>query len=132
VGLLFAGGSTDTFANPINSVLSAFGVTIVGSASATTEEQSTNGGLTVNNPEIAAAIAVQERYQDALMEIPGVTGVGIGQSEETGQPIIEVYLEQATIELEQTIPQALESTPVKIIVTGPIEARSCPVSSSTE
>ncbi len=132
VGLLFAGSSTDTFANPINAVLSAFGVTIVGSASSAAEKQSTHEELTMNNPEVVAATAVQERYQDALMEIPGVAGVGTGQSEETAQPIVEVYLEQATIELEQTIPQALESIPVKIVVTGPVEARNCPVSSPAE
>jgi len=129
VGLLFAGGGRDTFANPISDVLSAFGATIVGCAAAAAEEGAPTEGAEVNGAQVAAAIAVQERHTEALMRIPGVVGTGIGQDEETGRVVIEVYLEQATPALRQAIPQDLEGIPVKRVVTGKIFALNCQASS---
>jgi hypothetical protein len=128
VGLLFAGGGCDTIANPISDVLSTFNASIVGCVSAAAEEQPLTEGSEMNEPQIAAAIAVQERHTDALMRLPGVVGTGIGQSEETGQVVIEVYVEQATTELKRAIPQRLEGIPVKTVVTGKITAQYCPES----
>lgn len=133
VGLLFAGGGCDTFANPISGVLSAFGgATIVGCGAPAVEEQAPTEGAEVSEPEVAAAIAVQERHTDALMRIPGVVGTGIGRDEETGRVVIEVYLERATHKLKQAIPQALEGIPVKRVVTGKIFALGCPALPSPE
>jgi hypothetical protein len=77
----------------------------------------------MDHPDVAAASAVQEQHQDALMRIPGVVGVGIGQAAEDGRVVIEVYLEQSTPELEGAIPQVLDGISVKTVVTGPITAR---------
>ncbi|MFN3477400.1 MAG: hypothetical protein ACK4Z6_07630, partial [Candidatus Methylomirabilales bacterium] len=43
------------------------------------------GGSEVEEREIAAAKAVQERHTEALMRIPGVVGTGIGWDEEIGR-----------------------------------------------
>ena len=131
VGLLFAGGRLDTFANPINDVLSAFGATIVGCSPSATQELDEPEGGQVSEGEVAAALAVQQRYIHALMQIPGVVGMGVGQSEETGRVVIEVYLEEATPRLGRAIPTVLEGIAVERVVTGKIFALSCPASSAS-
>jgi hypothetical protein len=69
---------------------------------------------------LADIINVMEAHQDELMEIPGVIGVGIGQSEETGEPLISVLVDQMTPELQEQLPSELEGFEVKAEVTGPI------------
>lgn len=84
------------------------------------------------DPDMAAAIAVQERHTDALLLISGVVGTGIGRSEQTGRVVIQVYLEQATPELERAIPQELEGIPIEVVVTGAFETQSCSASASSQ
>jgi hypothetical protein len=123
VALLFAGGSTSTIGSPIGPVLAAFGATLVGTASDAAEEASAGGGTTVSDHELAAAIAIQERHQEALLVIPGVAGVGIGRSQQTGQLVLRVFLERETPEVQQSLPASLEGLNVETVVTGPFEAR---------
>jgi hypothetical protein len=66
-------------------------------------------------------VKVMEIYQDELMEIPGVVGVGIGQSETTGEKIISVFVDEMTPELQDLLPTELEGFEVKPQVTGPIQ-----------
>lgn len=63
---------------------------------------------------------VQEKYQDQLMAIPGVVGVGIGAVD--GKPVIQVLVIKKTPELEQQLPKMLEGYPVVIVETGRIRA----------
>lgn len=60
--------------------------------------------------------AVQAHYEEKLMNIPGVVGIGIGLCNE--QPCLKVMVEQQTPELEAKIPNKLEGFPVEIEVTG--------------
>ena len=53
-------------------------------------------------------IKVKEDYEDELMEIPGVVGVGIGQSETTGERFISVLVDEMTPELQALLPTELE------------------------
>jgi hypothetical protein len=69
---------------------------------------------------------VMEIYQDELMEIPGVVGVGIGQSETTGEKIISVFVDEMTPELQDLLPTELEGFEVKPEVTGPIQIQESP------
>jgi hypothetical protein len=60
----------------------------------------------------------------ALMNIPGVTGVG--QTEIDGRMCILVMLEQRLPEIEAAIPSTLEGYPVAIEVSGVIQALEPP------
>lgn len=111
VGLLFAGSSSYTIANPIAAVSAAFGTTMVG----------TGVGSTGDCPDPAAspasAGAAKGRHEAALFEIPGVVGVGVGAG-----PAVEVYLAQDSAGARRRIPARLEDVPVRVVVTGEFHA----------
>jgi hypothetical protein len=124
VGLVFAASSSTTFANVITDVLAALGnATIVSGIAPAAEEARPSGALTTDHPEVAAAIAVQERHQEALLQLPGVVGVGVGLAPGGGAVGLVVYLERLTAELEQAIPAVLDGLPVTKVVTGRVTAR---------
>ena len=74
----------------------------------------------------AHIVDVMEAHLDELMEMPGVVGVGIGQSETTGERFIAVFVDEMTTELEATLPTELEGFEVKPRVTGPIDIQETP------
>ena len=59
-------------------------------------------------------------HQEALMSIPGVVGVGIGEL--ANSPAIVVMLRERTPELVATLPTQLGGFPVKIDIVGDIHA----------
>jgi hypothetical protein len=137
VGLLFAGSSTITIANPISDVLGAFGVSMVGCTATASPEKSlfrtivawlfptasAAPGAAVNPAAIVAASQAKDRHEQALLRIPGVVGVGVGLSTVApDQVVIQVYVERDTPEVRQAVPAQLNSTPVEIVETGPIVA----------
>jgi hypothetical protein len=141
VGLLFAGGSTTAIANPINDVLDAFGVSMVGSGPSASfigkilawaknllsvaESQAANAQLPPQASQAAvdAVRRVKERHEGRLLVIPGVVGVGVGLSDTVlGQAAIEIYVIQATESLKQALPKSLDGVEVKTIETGEIHA----------
>jgi hypothetical protein len=67
--------------------------------------------------------AVLDEHQEELMRLPGVVGVGIGQDETTGEPIIVVLLAEPAPDLEKALPQKLDGYPVKPRVVGEIKAQ---------
>jgi hypothetical protein len=125
VALLFAGSPELTIGSPIGLVLSAFGATLVGTTASPTGDTSAVGGTAVSEQELAAATAIQQRHQAALMRIPGVVGVGIGRSAHTGQLVLRVFLDRETPEVRQSLPAFLEGLGVETVVTGSFEARTC-------
>jgi hypothetical protein len=68
---------------------------------------------------LAAAVAVESRHAEALLDVPGVVGVGVGVGA-NGRHVIRVYLARAGIE---GLPAELEGVPVSRMVTGLIMAR---------
>lgn len=145
VGLLFAGSSSITLANPISDVLSAFGVSMVGcSGGSASQEKSLfrrvvawlfptasaegppgNPGPPVDPADLAKAIQVKEKHEEALLGIPGVVGVGVGLSDVVpGEVVIEIY---HTEELKAALPTELEGVPVQTVETEPFVAfgKSC-------
>ena len=140
VGLLFAGGTNDTFANPIQSVLGAFGVSMVGSTSSGATGWFP-GWLVRRLPSVAIANAAapahpitpgsqqaaeraKNRHEAALLGIPGVVGVGVGASETVaGEAVVEVYVEKATPAVRAAVPAHVDNVPVKVVETGEIVAR---------
>lgn len=63
---------------------------------------------------------VQQRHEQQLMAIPGVTAIGIG--EQHGQPVIVIMVNQRTEELNQKLPRQLEGFGVKVEVSGELNA----------
>jgi hypothetical protein len=141
VGLLFAGSSTAAIANPIDHVLNAFGVSMVGSSPSASlmgkilawakkllsvaESQAANAQLPpqANQAAVDAVRRVKERHEGRLLAIPGVVGVAVGVSEKAReQAAIEVYVIQATESLKQVLPKSLDGVEVKTIETGEIRA----------
>ena len=66
-------------------------------------------------------LKVMEDHEGELMEMPGVVGVAIGQSETTGEQFISVLVDEMTPELQALLPTELEGFEVKPQVTGPIQ-----------
>ncbi len=66
---------------------------------------------------------VLDEHREELMRLPGVVGVGNGQDETTGEPVIVVLLAEPTPDLEKALPQKLDGYPVKPRVVGEIKAQ---------
>ncbi len=127
VGLLFAGNNanTETFANPINPVLSKLGVSIEGISSYCTSGSEMAGQLQLPTSQRAfeTTRGVKERHEKAISQIEGVVGTGIGLSETvSGETVIEVYVKKPIETMSLALPNALEGVPVKIVETGEILA----------
>ncbi len=67
--------------------------------------------------------AVLDEHREELMRLPGVVGVGIGQDETTGEPIIVVLLAEPAPDLERALPHKLDGYLVKPLVVGEIKAQ---------
>ena len=126
VGLLFAGSSGGpTIANPISSVLSSLGVSMVGSctpavstlAQADVEAQT----IGLSTADVASAKAIRDRHEDSLMRVPGAVGTGIG-TDGSGHPSIEVYVKKLTTQAQAAASTDVEGLPVKVIETGEFTA----------
>jgi hypothetical protein len=147
VGLLFAGSSTTTIANPINLVLTrltaALGRTISfgggggGPAAAITSDGDIQGpggrrpftpGIQSLMPELPQqavdrASAVLENHRANLMFQPAVMGVGVGASGRTdGEAAIVVYVNKDAGN-RPFLPDSIEGIPVTVILTDEFIAR---------
>jgi hypothetical protein len=111
VGLLFAGSPSTTVANPINSVLSALGIKVVGSNAEAPMETPTDA-------EIERVSQVKDRHNDELLHLPGVAGHGVSLSQDgSGRPVIVLFLKDANVSVEN-LPTSIEGVPVETQVTG--------------
>jgi len=63
---------------------------------------------------------VLKRNEERLMAMPGVVGVGIGESE--GKPVVIIMVKELTPELKNKLPQNLDGFSVKAEVVGEITA----------
>lgn len=133
VGLLFAGGGGDTFANPIANVLSRFKVNMVGcSATSNTAAIANSAVITsassavrrrVSAESLSACRSARDAAEADVLRIPGVVGVGIGISDsEPAHATVEVYSDTEPLDIRKKLPAALQSLPVNIIRTGTIRA----------
>ncbi|HTF88995.1 MAG TPA: hypothetical protein VK843_11340 [Planctomycetota bacterium] len=126
VGLLFAGSSSTTIYNPIQSVVSAFTAgghtfTFVGNSCLTTE------GPAIQAPpaeELALALEIKVENEQELFEHREVLGVGIGTLEDTPTAAaIVVYLESSNGRVPAWVPSSLDGIPVRVILTDKIVAQ---------
>lgn len=138
VGLLYAGSSTGTVANPINDVLAAFkdsagnAPQIVGGsdhpvscpASPQAEVLATEKALyqtNVPNSQLARASAATERHALELMQDPAVVDVGVGQSEDASkEPAVVVFVKGRP---GIPVPAQLDGIRTKLIYTADFSAQ---------
>src|SRR6266849_6513770 len=94
VGLLFAGSSSTTVGNPINSVLTALGIKFVGSNTEAPME-------TPTDPEIERVSQVKDRNNNDLLHYPSVVGHGVSlQQDGFGKPVIVPFLQPDHVSVE--------------------------------
>lgn len=144
VGLLFAGSSSSTIANPIGQVLtqlgSALGRTFSfggGGGAAPTPSDGIQGpggrrpfipgieGLMPQLPQQAAdrASAILENHRANIMFQPGVIGVGVGASGRTdGEAAIVIYVNKDAGQ-KPILPDSIEGIPVTVVLTDEFIAR---------
>lgn len=146
VGLLFAGSSTSTIANPIGVVLTRLGTAmgrtfsfnLGGGGAAPTTSGGQGGGQGQGRgqsaqqpfipglerqmgmlPQQAAdrALAVLEQHRANLMFLPGVMGAGIGASgREDGEAGIVIYVNKDS-QTRPPLPDSIDGIPVVVILT---------------
>lgn len=123
LGLLFAGDNQgNAAANRIQNVLTALGtgMQMVGCGVPPVQAKDTNA-LTLVHPEVLRAVAIQNRYQDALLSIPGVVGVGIGLAKPGSRELaLVIYTVRGTAAATASniLPERLENLPVRKKITG--------------
>jgi hypothetical protein len=129
VGLLFAGSSSTTVANPIGQVLSKVGtalghsVSFVGGTCTSSALQPSGGqGLQLPQQAVDHAGSVLEQNRHDLMSKPSVLGVGIGMSDVNNQEAaIVVYVDQTDSHRPQ-LPDQIDGVRVSQVLTDPIIA----------
>lgn len=121
VGLLYAGNSTSTIANPIGDVVAALGVSFVGgnTHSVTCPSPAAAIGRTPSQAALDHALAVKEAHVDQLMSTPAVQGVGVG-ADENGDAVIVVYTELGRA--EGPIPAMIDGVRTRVVRTDEFRA----------
>ncbi|HIJ72744.1 MAG TPA: hypothetical protein HPP83_01465 [Candidatus Hydrogenedentes bacterium] len=119
VGLLYAGSSRVAVANPIDDVLTALGVSMVGvpaSASGTSGDASAPKGL-------AKASEAKAKNAQRLMQVPGAVGHAVGLSSR-GKPgvVVKVLVKEITPQAQSNTPAELDGVPVELMEVGEIVA----------
>jgi hypothetical protein len=125
VGLLFAGSSTTTIANPIGLVLTRLGTALGrtfsfgggggGGAAATTQDEIQGPGRRPFTPGIQSLMP--ENHRANLMFQPAVMGVGVGASGRAdGEAAIVIYVNKDAGN-RPFLPDSIEGIPVNVILT---------------
>jgi hypothetical protein len=65
---------------------------------------------------------VLRTVENELMTIPGVIGVGVGESK--GRPCINVYVNKWSAEIDEEVPAEVKDVPVVIVEAGEVSSRS--------
>src|SRR2546422_2916437 len=124
VALLFAGSSSSTIGNPIQDVVSALGVSFVGTSmcSAPTAAAAVSSGRDLLQNDIDFATMIKDRHAPDLMRNPEIIGVGVGVKEDDpGKAAIVVYVD-STRPSQSRMPSEIDGVPVRIIHTDPFVA----------
>ena len=134
-GLLFAGNDVSTVGSKMKTVLKQVKrlspkgkATLVGCSAAsngmTFEEQ--NGVAEIDEREMRLAKRIQARTEDALFELGGVRGVGIGRSQEDAErPVMRVFIDRDRPELKSVIPESIDGLGVEVVESAPFRALNC-------
>jgi hypothetical protein len=121
VGLLYAGSKRVAIANPIDDVLDALGVTMVGVAASASAAGETVGGPQAGG--LAKAKQAKATHAGRLMEVPGAIGHAVGPATgRPGQVAIKVLVEQITPAAERAALREIDGVPVELLEVGTIVA----------
>ena len=127
VGLLFAGSSTTTIANPIGQVLTQVGsalgrpVSFALGSSAAGGGQSASTNLTLSDSEVARGNSAKEKHVARLMSDPTVVAVGVGEDPaQPGRAAVIVYAQRG--QARAAIARELDGVRTHVIETDPIVA----------
>lgn len=124
VGLLFAGSSTTTIANPISDVTNAFGVTVVGGSDHAVACLAAAAPVATQAPLVgpmARAHLVKEAHADRLMQDDAVIGVGVGADPaDPSEAVVVIYLEQGR--MHGPIPAELDGVRTLVVRTDAFRA----------
>lgn len=119
VALLFAGSSTTTIGNPIQDVIAALGVSVVGGAThavACPGSAVATSGSTALAPAgdaLARAAGVKSAHAQRLLSRPGVQGVGVGAAaDDPSELALVVYVVQGMG--HDPLPEVLDGMPVRV------------------
>jgi hypothetical protein len=117
VGLLYAGSSSIAVANPIDDVLNHFDVTMVGGAASAGVSTPAEQGPG-SKRGLAAAIAVQQRHEREMLNVPGAIGhaVGVGNS-----PVLKILVTEITPRARAAAPRQFEGIPVVLEEVGEVK-----------
>ena len=132
VGLLFAGSSSTTIANPIGQVLTRVGTALgrsvsfnlgVGGAGGgrggPSSEQVANSAL--SDSEVARGTSAKERHAARLMTDPAIFGVGVGEDPASpGRAAVIIYANRGLA--RAAIARELDGVATHVIETDPIVA----------
>jgi len=121
VGLLFAGSSTSTIANPIGEVLTQVGaalgasVSFVGGTCTGPAAPVTSSQANQPSPELLRdAIRVKNEHARDLISRRGVIGVGVGVSDvNPTEPVIVIYVDHAVPDRAR-LPEQLQGFRVRV------------------
>jgi hypothetical protein len=126
VGLLFAGSSSTTIANPARDVANALGVTFVGggthsvscSASSHSAPQESRG---VSASEFDRAVSAKEAHWQELFRDDAIQGVGIGEDPDNpGLAAVIIYVEEGRA--HGAIPSEIDSVKTVVVITDRFRA----------
>ena len=124
IALLFAGSSTSTVGNPIQDVVSALGISFVGTStcSAPLAAAATVFGREPLQNDLDFATMIKDRHAPDLMARPEVIGVGVGvRDEDPGQAAIVLYID-STRPAHPRVPDTIDGIAVKVVATEPFVA----------
>jgi hypothetical protein len=129
VGLLFAGSTSMTIANPAQTVANAFGngFSFVGQSCGGSASSASAIGL--DEYQVENAKSIKERVEADFFGRSGVVGVGIGRASDnkdsldSNEAAIIVYVETAKGKLPKGFPSEIDGVKVRVIPTDAIVAR---------
>jgi Peptidase family S64 len=128
VGLLFAGSSTTTIANPIADVINAFSPKLSFVGSSTTTSCPVSGtaiSAATYGPSQAAlehARTIKERHKPSILPRANVLGIGVGAADDNpSEAVIVIYTETGRGSSE-ALPEYLDGLRVKVVNTEPFVA----------
>jgi hypothetical protein len=131
VGLLFAGSTTDTVANPIGEVLLAMADSsnhiptvaggaqhaVIGCSLPLSNAKSTLSSVAITPELKLSAVAARDTHSKELLGLPGVRGIGVGASlDHSGQPAVLLFVAPGTV--HSTLPTHVDGIRTRIIETS--------------
>jgi len=125
VGLLFAGSSTDTIANPISDVTNAFGVSIVGGTDHAVSCPAAAGTAAIARGPLVGSLErarlAKEKHAERLMQDEAVIGVGVGADPaDPSEAVVIIYLEEGRP--HGPIPAELDGVRTNVVRTDAFRA----------